>query len=66
MVLCKEHLENKELRQGQVLAHERGSDTEDLQDHASPEAWKLHVLLVASEALQLSRGIRTRAWTPCL
>lgn len=38
-------------------------------DRASPEAWKLDVLLVASEgfpSLQLSHGISTRLWASCL
>ena len=59
MVLCKEQLENKSrswvMREAEVLKVSK--------DHASPEAWKLGVLLVASEAfpsLQLSHGIGTR------
>lgn len=48
MVLCKEKLENKEPRQKQVLEYEGSSGTEGLK-----EAWKLHVLLVASGAFPL-------------
>lgn len=58
MVLCKEKLEKKEYRQKQVLEYEGSSGTEGLK-----EAWKLHVLLVASGAfpsLQLTHSTDTR------
>lgn len=45
MALSKEELENKELRQEQVLDYEGGLILMVSKDYASPEAWELGVLL---------------------